>query len=117
MPAKQVSCAGTRLGVHRKPVIGRNGRRALLDEGLSRIKTEIINVGIETDRARDAWVIKLFGDIRKRALIIFAGAEGLAPEWNARMAWDDRASIGLLGDVAPDGEHEKRVGVNPVLQP
>src|SRR5580765_8557333 len=99
MPAKQVSCAGTRLGVHRKPVIGRNGRRALLDEGLSRIKTEIINVGIETDRARDARVIKLLGYTRIRTLIILAGAEGLAPERDARMAWDDRASIGLHGHI------------------
>src|SRR5882724_5726647 len=80
MPAKQGLCAGSRLRVHREPVIGWHGGCALLAEGLSGIETEIINVCVEADRAWDARVIKLFGYTGIKTLIILAGAEGLAPE-------------------------------------
>src|SRR5690242_10350488 len=104
MPTEQCLGGGSRLRVYREPIVGWYCRCALLAEGLPRIETEIVNVGIEADGAWDARVFKLLDYVRVWALIVFAGPEGLAPERDARMAWDDCASISLLGHVAPDGQ-------------
>lgn len=105
------------MRIHREPVIGRDGRCALLDEWSFRIETEIVDVGVRTEDGWNARVEELLEPVRIEALVILTGAEGLTPELYAGMAWDDDGAIGFLGHVAPDAQCEKDIRVNAVSQP